>query len=138
MVSHLFLLASRKHLFFSIHLDYPPKPQKLHNLLTTRPGISAFIRELYVKDFCEDVWCATNEYLPLPLTAVLHLELLSLAAPESNPLTTWYNLSRDLKSAIEERLRSPILTDRNYRAARLHYSSFYPLAENHVKQCRFS
>ena len=111
VVSHSFFPASRKKLFFSVHLDHPQKPQKLHDLLNIEPDIAPIIRELYVEDFHEEVWCATNEYLPQLLMTMFRLELLSIAVPESNPLTAWNHLSGDLQSAVEERLRSHILSE---------------------------
>ena len=116
VVSHSFLPTSRKHLFFSIHLDHPRKPQRFYEVLSAQPDIANFVRELYAIGVGsdEEVWLEGEVFLPRILRLVNRLGLLSLDARPFRAVVAWYHFSIDLQSAVTEILLSPFLVEMRF------------------------
>jgi hypothetical protein len=111
MTSHSFLIPSRKHLFYSVHLYSVLLSQKLHHLLCIHPEISHCIKELCITQNDPTYsWLVTDKALPCILDMLDHLQSLSLGMITSG-LIMWSWFSRELHSALKSRFQSSSLLD---------------------------
>jgi hypothetical protein len=99
LVSHSFLLLSRRWLFSVILLDTSLASQRLYHLLKVNPTIAPMIRELFIKidSYPGSTGVMHDRYLPTTLGLVSSLHLLSLHCTYK---LTWQDLSTELCSAI--------------------------------------
>ena len=114
LVSHSFLLPSRKHLFTNIHINRATQCDKLHAVLARHPYIQSFIQYLRIlyndHTYPDDPSLCDNKsliaILQLPLRCLKDLTICSLSVP-----LKWDNLNHEMKHALWVIIRCPTLTE---------------------------